>query len=173
MFPSSEDKGISPSLEAAEKRSRAVAFSTRLPNSSSNGTSDEEGSKSTKVKSGTTKASRSGSESTAEKGLHFTSFSLKREFLSSLFLISKKDGDYRSVISLQFRFLQQQQIILLKQTQSYLALVKLIPVVKNELLWSVSNMEFCNSQLFMQPQAQIFIQTDASNKGWGAVCRGI
>ena len=35
---------------------------------------------------------------------------------------------------LQFRFLQQQQILPLKQTQSYLILVKLTLMTKNELL---------------------------------------
>ena len=78
MCPSREDKGISPSLETTDKRSGALGFSRRLPNSSSNGTSTGEGSKSTKVKSGTTKTSRSGSEGNAGKGLHFKSLSLKR-----------------------------------------------------------------------------------------------
>ena len=36
---------------------------------------------------------------------------------------------------LQFRFLQQQQILSLKQTQSYLTMVKLTHMAKNELLW--------------------------------------
>ena len=39
MCSSREDKGISPSLETTHKRSRALGFSRRLPNSSSNGTS--------------------------------------------------------------------------------------------------------------------------------------
>ena len=42
---------------------------------------------------------------------------------------------------LQFRFLQQQQIVSLKQSQSYLTLVKLTPMAKNELLWWVNNLE--------------------------------
>ena len=78
MCPSKEGKGISPSLETTDKRSRALGFSRRLPNSSSNGTSSGEGSKNTKFKSGTTKTSRSGSEDNAGKRLHFKSLSLKR-----------------------------------------------------------------------------------------------
>ena len=74
---------------------------------------------------------------------------------------------------LQFRFLQQQQIVSLKQTQSYLTLVKLSPMAQNELLWWVNNLELCNDRLVIQPQAQVLIQTNASKKGWGAVCRGI
>ena len=80
MCPSREDKGISPCLETTDKRSKALDFSSRLPrlpNSSPNGTSSGEVSKTTKVKSGTTKTRKSGSEDNAGKGLHFKSFSLK------------------------------------------------------------------------------------------------
>ena len=63
---------------------------------------------------------------------------------------------------LQFRFLQQQQIISLKQSQSYLTLVKLTPMAKSELLWWANNLELCNGRLVIQPQAQVLIQTDAS-----------
>ena len=66
-------------LETIDKRSRTLGFSKRLPNSSCNGSSTGEGSKSTKVISGTTKASRSGSEGNAGKGIHFKSLSLKRD----------------------------------------------------------------------------------------------
>ena len=76
MYPSREDKGISPRFETTDKRSRALGFS-RLVNSSYNGTSTGEGSKSTKVKPGTTKTSTSGSEGNAGKGIHFKSLSLK------------------------------------------------------------------------------------------------
>ena len=78
MCPSREDKGISPSLETTDKRSRTLGFSRRLPNSSSNRTSSREGSKNTKFKSGITKTSRSGNEGNAGKGLHFKYLSLKR-----------------------------------------------------------------------------------------------
>ena len=42
MCPSREDKRISPSLEATDKRSRALGFSRRLPNSPSNGATVQE-----------------------------------------------------------------------------------------------------------------------------------
>ena len=51
MCPVMDDKEISPSLETTDKISRALSFSRRLANSSSNGTRTGEGSKSTKVKS--------------------------------------------------------------------------------------------------------------------------
>ena len=61
---------------------------------------------------------------------------------------------------LQFSFLQQQQILSLKQTQTYLTLVKLTPMEKNKLLWWVENLELCNGQLVIQPQLHVLIQTD-------------
>ena len=73
---------------------------------------------------------------------------------------------------LQFCFLQQQQILSLKQSQSYLTLVKLTPMAKNELLWWVNNLELCNGRLVIQPQAQVLIQTDAFKKGWGLYVEG-
>ena len=78
MCPSREDREISPSLETTDKRSRALGFSRRLPNSSSNGTSAGEGSKRTKVKSGTTKTSRSGSEGNVWKRAPFQKFVIQK-----------------------------------------------------------------------------------------------
>ena len=90
MCPSREDREISPSLETTDKRSRALGFNRRLPNSSSNGTSAGEGSKRTKVKSGTTKTSRSGSEGMFGKWLHFKSLSLKRAIFDQFVLEQQK-----------------------------------------------------------------------------------
>ena len=59
ICPSKEDKGISPSLETTDKRSRGFGFSRRLPNSFSNRNSSGEGSKKIKFQSGTTKTSKS------------------------------------------------------------------------------------------------------------------
>ena len=101
MCPSREDKQISPSLETIDKRSRTLGFSTRLPNSSSNGTSTGEGSKGTKFKSGTTKKSRSEVKAILEKGSISKVFRSKVGFLGSLFLISKKCGGNGPVINLK------------------------------------------------------------------------
>ena len=46
-------------------------------------------------------------------------------------------------------------------------------MAKNELLWWVNNLELCNGRLVIQPQVQTLIQIDASEKGYGAACRGI
>ena len=97
MYSSREDKGISPSLETTDKRSRALGFSSRLPNSSSNGTISGEGSKNTKFKSGTTKTSRSRSEGNTGKGLHFKSLSLKRGIFGQS--VSDQKKRWRELIS--------------------------------------------------------------------------
>ena len=97
----------------------------------------------------------------------------------SLLNVTKLIGTLSSTIQaglparLQFRFLQQQQILSLKQTQSYLTLVKLTPMAKNELLRWVNNLELCNGRLVIQPQTQVLIPTDASRKDGRTVCRGI
>ena len=78
MCSSREDKRSSRSLETTDKKSRVLGFSRRLPNTYSNGTSTGEGSKSTHVKSGTAKTSRSGSEGNAGNRFRFKSLSLKR-----------------------------------------------------------------------------------------------
>ena len=72
---------------------------------------------------------------------------------------------------LQFCFLEQQQILSLKQTQSYLTLVKQTPMAKNGLLWWVNNLELCNGQLVTKPLAQVFTRTDASKKRLGCILR--
>ena len=44
---------------------------------------------------------------------------------------------------------------------------------KNELWWWINNLELCNDRLNIQSQSQVLIETDASKKVWGTVCRGI
>ena len=60
-------------------------------------------------------------------------------------LIGTISSTIRAVLParLQFRFLQQQQILSLKQTPSNLTFVKLTPMAKNELWW-FNNLELCN-----------------------------
>ena len=95
------DKRTSPSLETTDKRSRALCFSRRLPNSSSSGTSTGEGSRRTKVKSGKTKTRRSGSESDAGEGLHFKSnSSLKRGIFEQF--VSDQQKRWRETTSHKF-----------------------------------------------------------------------
>ena len=75
---------------------------------------------------------------------------------------------------LQLRHLQQLQIQNLKLKKSYQDHVRITPLAKKELKWWIKNLVFSNGRTLIQDQTnQIVIQTDASKKGWGAVCRGI
>ena len=76
MYSNRKDKEFLPAWKLLTKY---LGFSGRLPNSFSDGASAGEGSKSTKIKSETTKTSRSGSKGNAGKGLHFKSLSLKKK----------------------------------------------------------------------------------------------
>ena len=101
IFPIRENKGISPCLETAEKRSGALVFSRRLRNASSNGTSTGEGSKSTKVKWAITKTSKSETEGNAGKGLHLKVCHSREKFWAVCLRSAKKSGGNQLVINLK------------------------------------------------------------------------
>ena len=42
-----------------------------------------------------------------------------------------------------------------------------------ELAWCIKNLESSNGWAIIHPLSQILMQTDASKKGWGAMCQGI
>ena len=44
---------------------------------------------------------------------------------------------------------------------------------KEELQWWIKNLKICNGRYLIQSHSQVLIQTDASRKGWGAVCQGM
>ena len=46
-------------------------------------------------------------------------------------------------------------------------------MAKEELAWWIKNLELGNGWTIIQLPSQILMQTDASKKGWGAVCQGI
>ena len=74
---------------------------------------------------------------------------------------------------LQIWNLQQLQIQSLKLKKSFQMNVKLTALAKEELLWWMSNLQHSNGKLCIQNHLdQVLIQTDASKKGWGAVCKG-
>ena len=54
-----------------------------------------------------------------------------------------------------------------------MATVTLNAIAKEELAWWIKNLELSNRRAIIYPPSQILMQTDASNKGWGAVCQGI
>ena len=51
--------------------------------------------------------------------------------------------------------------------------VTLNATAKEELAWWIKILELSNGRDFIQPPSQILMKTDASKKGWGAVCQGI
>ena len=97
----------------------------------------------------------------------------------SLLDLTKLIGTLSSTIQavlparLQFCFLQQQHILSLKQTQSYLTMVKVDSHGKKQVVIVGQQSGTLHGRLVTQPQTQVLIQTDASKKGWWAVCRGI
>ena len=74
---------------------------------------------------------------------------------------------------MNFRYLQQQQIKALRATQCYQATVFLNSNSKEELQWWIQNLQIFNGRYLFQPQNFLTIRTDASKRGWGAVCQGI
>ena len=83
-----------------ETTDKSFWLNGRLPNSSSNGTSTGEASKSTKVKLETTKTSKSRSEGNAGKRLHFESLLLKREIFQQF--VSDQQKMWREPTSYKF-----------------------------------------------------------------------
>ena len=75
-------------------------------------------------------------------------------------LIGTFSSNIQAVLHACIQFLQQRQVVSLKQMHSK---------GKSELVWLVNNLTLCNGQLVIQPQVQIRIQTDTSNKRWGVV----
>ena len=52
--------------------------------------------------------------------------------------------------------------------------VKLTVLAKEELLWWMSNLQHSNGKLcFQNYLTEVLIETDTSEKGWGAVCKGV
>ena len=75
--------------------------------------------------------------------------------------------------NIQLRFLQQQQIVGLREKMNYQSVITLNTKSRTELTWWIENLRFCNGRTFFQLRPQIIIQTNASLTGWGAVCNGV
>ena len=74
---------------------------------------------------------------------------------------------------LQFWYLQQQQIAILRRSVSYKATLTLNAMAIEELPRWIKNLELSNGRAIIHPPSQMLMQTDASKKGCGAVCQGI
>ena len=44
---------------------------------------------------------------------------------------------------------------------------------KEDRQWWIQNLKICNGRYLIHSHSQVLIQTDASRKGWGAVCQGM
>ena len=72
---------------------------------------------------------------------------------------------------LQIRFLQQQQIVAIRNNYSYQSTMYLNQDSIQELQWWFNNLEICNGNLIVSPTSKTVIQSDASKKGWGRIVR--
>lgn len=91
-------------------------------------------------------------------------------------LLSLLSSTIQAIVSawLQSHNLQQLQIQNLRLNRSYQIEISLTPLAKEELLWWIENLTHSNGKSLVHHQvSQILIQTDASMKGWGAVCKGV
>ena len=73
---------------------------------------------------------------------------------------------------IQCRYLQQQQIQAVRESNSYQTKVKLNQQSLADLKWWKENLLLQNGKPLKIGIPQLIIQTDASKTGWGAVCQG-
>jgi hypothetical protein len=74
---------------------------------------------------------------------------------------------------LHYRHLQAAKHKALALCKTYQAPVILSPQAREELRWWLAHMEAWNGRAVIEPQPDLVIETDASNQGWGATCKGI
>ena len=74
---------------------------------------------------------------------------------------------------IQCKYLQQQQIQAVRETNSYQTKIKLSQHSLAELKWWKVNLLLQNGKPLKIGMPQLIIKIDASKKGWGAVCQGI
>ena len=73
---------------------------------------------------------------------------------------------------IQCKYLQQQQVQAVIETNSYQTKIKLSQHLLAQLKWWKENLLFQNGKPLKIAIPQFIIQTYASKKGWGAVCQG-
>ena len=73
---------------------------------------------------------------------------------------------------IQCKYLQQQQIQAVRETNSYQTKIKLSQHSLAELKWWKENLLLQNGKPLKMGMSQLIIQTDASKKCWRAVCQG-
>ena len=72
---------------------------------------------------------------------------------------------------IQFRYLQQNQILALQKKGSYSGHVTLRNLAREALLWWIEKLRLCNRGKIQQQEPHMIIQTDASTKDCGHTAR--
>lgn len=72
--------------------------------------------------------------------------------------------------SLHYRHLQSEKNMVLRQGGGYNTIVTLSDQAIKEVNWWVNQVEVWNRKSLINPNPAVIIQSDASKKGWGAVC---
>jgi len=91
-------------------------------------------------------------------------------------LIGKLNACVMAVLPapLHYRQLQMQKAReLLKANQNYGSRFKLSNASKDEIRWWLNHLKQWNGKSIITPSPDLIIDTDASKKGWGAVCKNV
>ena len=90
-------------------------------------------------------------------------------------LVGKLTSTVRAVLPapLHYRHLQMAKTkALLKGGQSYETQVSMSEGAQEELRWWIESLSWVNGKRLIAPSPDLVMTTDASGKGWGAVCQG-
>ena len=71
---------------------------------------------------------------------------------------------------IQLIFLQQQQIVCIREIMNHQSVITLNTKSRTELTWWIENLRFCNSRTLSQLNPRMIIQIDASLTGWVVYC---
>ncbi|XP_028416245.1 uncharacterized protein LOC114540170 [Dendronephthya gigantea] len=74
---------------------------------------------------------------------------------------------------IHYRHLQRLKNITLSSQKTYEALVALDLPAREEILWWRNHLHAWNGRALFQDNVDLIIETDASQKGWGAYCEGV
>ncbi|XP_068734583.1 uncharacterized protein [Montipora capricornis] len=90
-------------------------------------------------------------------------------------IIGKLTSTMQAVLPapLHYRHLQMLQVKGLLEGKEYNSIVPLNMECRNDLQWWIDQLSIWNGRSLISPAPDLIITTDASLKGWGAVCQGV
>ena len=90
-------------------------------------------------------------------------------------IIGKLTSTMQAVLPapLHYRHLQMLQVKGLLEGKEYNSVVPLNMECRNDLQWWIDQLSIWNGRSLISPAPDLIITTDASLKGWGAVCQGV